>query len=209
MISKPRALIRDAPDAGSTPKHDSSVDQGFSSSRAHRCLQVVCRETLAHAPHGAGPRLLAILATPPLMTPGERTLARVRMAAEIIGCTSVVVQNLLGIATKDVREIAAVGKASEDWLATRESLETDIAIADSVLLAWGCSEPTGPARHHHRAQVAWIMNALKMRGLPYWTFGGQPRHPSRWQRYTSREHPGSPFSTALAASLQLEQAVRD
>ena len=209
MTTAPHAPVRYLTVAESASRRDSAVAQPLVSERAYSRRPDVPRETLAYVAPDAGSKLLAILATPPLVTSGERTLARVRMAAEFIGSTSVIVGNLLEVATKDVREIATVGRAPECWRDSRESLEAGIAAADSVLFAWGCAEPTGPARHHHRAQVAWIMDVLQMRVLPYWTFGGRPRHPSRWQRYTSREHPGSPFSTALAASLQLEQAGRD
>lgn len=153
----------------------------------------------------SGKRLLTILATPPLTTSGARTLRRVRMAAEVIGSSSAIVANLLEVATVDVRDIAIAGRDSDEWHNSRGLLQAAIASADYVLLAWGCSEPTGPAKHHHRAQVAWVMGELNTRGLPLWTFGGLPRHPSRWQRYTSREHPGSTFRAAVAVSLRQKE----
>ena len=74
------------------------------SERAHFDGPNLHHEPLGAVPYGSGPRFLAILATPPLVTSGERTLARVRIAAELIGTTSVVIANLLNVATTDVRD---------------------------------------------------------------------------------------------------------
>lgn len=145
-------------------------------------------------------RLMAVLATPPLATSGERTLARVRIAANLIGSTSVSVSNLLDVATNDVREIAKVGAREEPWVKSRAALSTAIGDADAVLLAWG-TEPVGSARQHHRDQVAWLLDAIRAQRIPSWTVGGQSRHPSRWQRYTSRAHAGLDFRIALELSL--------
>lgn len=149
--------------------------------------------------------LAAVLATPPLRTSGARTLGRLQLATNIIGIDSVTVANLLGVATRDVLDIAHVGQEAGPWLASREDLAAHLAGASAVLLAWGTTKPSGPARHHHQAQVAWVTNAIKTLGLPCWTVGGTPRHPSRWQRYTARTHPGVPFAAALAASIQLTE----
>lgn len=156
--------------------------------------------TLVYVTHTGS--LVAILATPPLVTSGERSLARVRLAAEILGLRSVTVTNLLDVATRDVIDIAHAGRDPEPWLDSRDNLTTQLATAGAVLLAWGTTSPSGPARHHHRAQIAWIADIVRERSLACWTVGGTPRHPSRWQRYTSREHPNIPFSVALAASLR-------
>jgi len=148
-----------------------------------------------------GTHLVAVLASPPLSTSGERTIARVNMAAACLGSASASISNLLKVATDDVRQISVAGASQDPWIASRQELETSIAAADTLLFAWGCSEPTGAAREHHRAQVAWLMGTIRARGLSYWTVDDKPRHPSRWQRHTWRAHPGVPFQVALKASL--------
>lgn len=149
-----------------------------------------------------GRRLVAILANPPLTTSGRRTSDRVTLAAALLGCDSVRITNLFAASTSDVTQIPHVGQHSAHWVAARAELESRLDGADCVLLAWGVGEPSGPARHHHRAQVEWLRSRLATTGMAsLWTIGGLPRHPSRWQRYTSRAHPGIQFRAALSASL--------
>ncbi len=149
-----------------------------------------------------GRRLLAILATPPLSTSGARTRGRLHLATEILGSDVLAIANLIDVPTKDVLDTASVGREPAPWREARGDLASQIAAADTVLLAWGTAEPAGPARDHHRAQVAWVNDVIGGRGIVPWTVGGMPRHPSRWQRYTARRQPGLPFSLARAASLQ-------
>lgn len=148
-------------------------------------------------------RLLAVLANPPLSTSGQRTLGRVTMAARVIGCGEVAIDNLFPTPSNDVTELNAIGAQADLWLAARPSLLRELRAVDDVLLGWGCSEPSGEARRHHRTQVTWLMGVLESRSVQVWTVGGQPRHPSRWQRYTAREYPGQPFVNALGASLRV------
>lgn len=79
--------------------------------------------------------------------------------------------------------------------------------ATHILLGYGTTEPTGPARLHHREQVAWLRRAIGERGLPIYQVGNGPRHPSRWQRWTFRTYPGVPFADALKLSLCLQRDV--
>lgn len=146
-------------------------------------------------------RLVVVLATPPLATTGERTRARARMAAEIIGAEAAELVNLLNIPTADVNGIATVGQEAHSWLSSRCRLHAAVMAADEVLYAWGITEPSGPARSHHRAQVGWLLQLVQARGAGEWMVGGAPRHPSRWQRYTASMRPGVPFEQALRSTL--------
>jgi hypothetical protein len=146
--------------------------------------------------------LLAILATPPLTTSGARTRGRLQLATEILGRDVLAIANLIDVPTKNVLDIAVVGREQAPWREARGDIASQIAAADAVLLAWGTAEPAGPARDHHRAQVAWVNDVISRRGIVPWTVGGMPRHPSRWQRYTARTQPGLPFLLALTVSLQ-------
>jgi hypothetical protein len=153
-------------------------------------------------------RLLAVLANPPLATSGLRTLSRVKLAARVIGCGEVGVGNLFSAASKDVTELTVLGVRPDSWLDARAGLLREICAADDVLLGWGCTEPCGEARLHHRSQVGWLMGVLESQSAQVWTVGGLPRHPSRWQRYTAREYPGREFVSALAASLRAGLPMR-
>ena len=144
--------------------------------------------------------LTAVLCNPPA-SGGARTLARVELATELLGFGHVTVTNLFGLPTASCVDVAQVGKSAEAWLAARTEIGLALGNSDGVLLAYGLVPPTGSARKHHREQVNWVRAELRRADLPVWWVGGGPRHPSRWQRWTSRFHAELDFQGALAASL--------
>lgn len=150
--------------------------------------------------------LLAVLASPPLGTTGARTLARVEMAARHIGCDGYVVGNVFAQPTSDVLEISIAGATPNHWMSARIALEPLLARADNVLFAWGKTEPSGLARGFHRAQIAWVRHQVLIASGTIWMVGEEPRHPSRWQRFTSRNHPQLSFNDALGLALRVETA---
>jgi hypothetical protein len=127
-------------------------------------------------------RLLAVLATPPL-TSGAITLGRIARAAEVLGASDWIAANLLNLPTASVLDIPNVGRERETWLASRPSLRAAIASSTAVLLAYGTAEPVGGARVHWRDQIEWVTSEIARNGCTVYTWGGAPRHPSRWQRY--------------------------
>ena len=145
-------------------------------------------------------QLLCILANPSTGT-GARTLARVELAREILHCDSVVVENLFALASSDVTEISKLGAVSDGWLRAQKALKAHLLACDVVLLAYGVSAPSGPARDHHSQQVGWLGDRLTQASLPTFMVGDGPRHPSRWQRWTARQHPEWDFREALRRSL--------
>jgi hypothetical protein len=145
--------------------------------------------------------LLAVLASPPKTTAGDRTSRRVELASELLGYQEVQIVNLLCTPTRDVCDIQAAGATSGPWIYSRAAIKRLMPAADAVLFAWGCKPPTGPARPHHGRQVNWVRMQATEQGLSQWTVGGTPRHPSRWQRYTHRAYPGLDFREALRMAL--------
>lgn len=144
--------------------------------------------------------MVAVLSNPPT-TSGNRTLARVEQAREILGATRVEVVNLFPLPTYRVTGIADVGTVELDWLAARPVIGRALRNADIAVLAYGTRPPTGPARMLQRDQVTWLRDQLVEFGIPAYVVGNAPRHPSRWQRYTSRVHPELPFYEALPLSM--------
>jgi hypothetical protein len=126
--------------------------------------------------------LLAILATPPLSS-GAITRGRVARAADALGFERWSIANLLDVSTSTVRDISACGREQTAWLTSRTSLRSGVENASAVLLAYGTSVPSGPARRHWKEQIEWIVAEVRMQGQPMLAWGGLPRHPSRWQRY--------------------------
>ena len=126
------------------------------------------------------------------------------MASEIIGCDDFVVVNMFPYPTRNITDIALLGKESQAWTVARPVVIAELARCSEVLLGYGVSEPVGQARLHHREQAKWILRLLDGLGRPVWTVGGEPRHPSRWQRYTSRAHPDLGFREALIHALRAD-----
>jgi hypothetical protein len=151
--------------------------------------------------------LLAVLANAPLTTSGDRTRHRVLTACEVIGCQTFEIANLLTVATPTVVDISVVGGDPTRWVAARGHIQRGIDRADEILLGWGCTEPAGVARQHHRAQLKWLAATIAELNRDVWMVGDTPRHPSRWQRYTASEYPGVPFRDALSRSLRRHDQV--
>lgn len=145
--------------------------------------------------------LTAVLFNPPLSS-GTRTLARVALAAKLLGHQETAIVNLFPLATKSVLEVNSIGKDADLWLSARSNIAERLAVSGDVLLAYGCQEPVGEVRVHFRAQVAWLRQLLHDSDSTIWTVSNQPRHPSRWQRHTARSYPDKPFDEALELSLQ-------
>ena len=158
---------------------------------------------------GSPKRLLAVLANPPQTTSGLRTHGRVAMAGALLGCEEASIVNLFGTPSRDVTAIGALGRNSAAWAAARPAILLALAEADDVLLGWGCTEPTGSARLHHREQVSWLIGLLRDQSRQAWMVGARPRHPSRWQRYTAKCFPGMTFADGLAAALMPAALVDD
>lgn len=145
--------------------------------------------------------LLAVLANPPLEA-GLRTLQRVDLAASLLGFRSFGVANLFALPTRATGAITQLGATESGWLAARPVIEAAVRTADGVLLAYGTGSPSGSARFYFSAQVDWLHDRLQESGAPVWQVGDGTRHPSRWQRWTCRAHPGVPFTEALRLSFE-------
>jgi hypothetical protein len=144
--------------------------------------------------------LVAVLSNPPT-TSGARTVGRVEQARRALRCESVIVVNLFPIATYRNGEIREHGATSAPWLDARAAIESALDEADIALLGYGVQPPSGNARYLYSAQVSWLDSELTSRNLPTYVVGDGPRHPSRWQRFTSRAYPGVPFVDALPQAL--------
>ncbi|MBH0116994.1 DUF1643 domain-containing protein [Salinibacterium sp. NG253] len=152
-------------------------------------------------------RLAVVLSNPPT-TSGSRTLQRVELARQVLGYESVVTANLFSIATYRTTGISEAGADAAGWLGARPELATLLASADAVVLAYGCREPAGAARHHFRDQLSWLQGEMRRHSIPTWMLADRPRHPSRWHRHTHAAHPELPFAEALSLVLRpVDRAV--
>lgn len=147
--------------------------------------------------------LVAILASPPT-TDGTRTLRRLELARVCLGFDEVTVVNLFPLPTYRTGDISRLGMDDSVWHSARPSVEAAMKTASALLLGYGITEPAGLARRHHRDQVAWLREQQDARHLDAYQVGGSPRHPSRWQRWTSRAHPTLAFGDALRLGLAID-----
>ena len=132
-----------------------------------------------------------------------RTISRVKLATETLGCDSYTVANVFATPVRDTVQLARIGSTADGWIKARGYLEACVnqpEITDA-LLAFGVVPPTGSARLHFNNQADWLQEKLLTRGIRTWMVGGRPAHPSRWQRETHRIMPGVDFRIALAHLL--------
>ena len=151
--------------------------------------------------YGIVTQLSAILANPAVVG-GSRTLDRVALLADLLGFERWRVANLLNTESRSVLDFPEACQEAEPWIVAREEMLGAIQESSIVLLAYGVSEPTGRMRFHHRDQVRWLGTQLLDAKKLVVQVGDGPRHPSRWQRWTSRAYPGTEFVEALAASVR-------
>lgn len=145
--------------------------------------------------------LLAILHSLPVGS-GVRTLRRVEIAQQALGCRSSSIVNVFPAVLPDSN--ALNDEVSTDTFDRGRELirqALDLEATSDVLLAYGIQLPTGANRLAYRAQIDWISGELASRSVRVWSFGGRPAHPSRWHRVVSREHPGSSVEARAAEFL--------
>lgn len=151
---------------------------------------------------------LVVIGSNPPTTTGERTRRRVELARELLGFRTVEIVNLFSLPTYRSNGLAEVGQTEAGWDQARGDIQTSIAKASAVLLAYGVGVPTGSARHHYRSQVAWLDDLLIAEGVAVWWVGGEPRHPSRWHRHTHRIDPTREFRDLLPEVLTQREDAR-
>lgn len=151
-------------------------------------------------------RLCAVLCNPPL-TSGKRTIGRVRLAAEVIGCADFSVVNLFAWPTTSTNDLSQLGAGPQGWLAARPAIQERIEDSTDYLFAWGVGGVHGAAAHRLTEQASWLHDELATRGVEaVWQFGSRPRHPSRWNRPLELEpdqSPSDPFEQRLRRALAL------
>ena len=140
----------------------------------------------------------AILINPPLGN-GGATHRHLNALREVLSCDLVQIANLLSVPTASTDEIREAGIGAGSWHRARPRVSELIQSADHIVLGWGLGGITGVARQHFHAQVRWVEGELTRRGegVPVWTVGDGPRHPSRWHQYVSDKH-----GRAVAGDLQ-------
>lgn len=165
-----------------------------------------------------GRTLCAVLLNPALRQVEETiTYHNVRAALPLMGCSELIITNLLNVATKDAPELNRAVISKQEIATAREQISMALQHADEVLVAWGMGGMTGDVRIALQQQTAWLFKTLGRHHLQHvWTVAGRPRHPSRWRQYVGPEKQrvtGSTFEERLGkvlARMRLDsEAVRD
>ena len=151
-------------------------------------------------------RLAALLATPPLKTSGFVPSPGCALRVQFWGISRSPPSTswLSRLMTFEALRRRAVWSSRG---CSRVSRSCQRSMSQTPYFVLGvCLRPSGPALGHFRLQVRWVGEVLAARGIESaYCFGDGPRHPSRWQRYTSRAHPDLSFEEAAVASLRLVQ----
>jgi hypothetical protein len=130
-----------------------------------------------------------------------RTWQRLELARTLLGFDVVTVVNVLNVATFRTNGMSTAGAELAPWLDSRDAISEALGQCDGVLLGYGVSEPTGPARLHYRKQLDWLWTELDKASHPQWSVELPPRHPSRWHRLTHKLAPDSSFADILGSVL--------
>ena len=94
------------------------------------------------------------------------------------------IANLVGIPTRNSKELEQVATSVQLFLDARNHLEAVLASSDALVLAWGVAPLRGLVGTYVRDQANWVISRALHHGHTHaWVMGGHPRHPSRWRQY--------------------------
>lgn len=130
-----------------------------------------------------GALVCAILLNPTL---GEESVsgANLAVAASALGFRSLRIVNLVGINTRNSKELAQLAVDRQAWDASRPEIAAAIESCDQILFAWGSSPLAGTANKWRTEQINWVVSLCQSLGhRSAWMMDGVPRHPSRWRQY--------------------------
>lgn len=137
----------------------------------------------------------------PALGGGARTLNRVAKLASHSRAENYRVVNLFETPTASTSELARLGEDELAWQGARAAILDSIRCSKSAILAYGVAAPPGAVMPVFNRQVDWLGTVLGENDVLAWQVGGAPRHPSRWQRYTSRFYSDLTFDQALVLSV--------
>lgn len=144
--------------------------------------------------------LTAVLLNPSDLE-GVRTVNRLKLLCSLLEIPNHQVVNLCIAPSRTTQGLEKVGASPLPWTRARSEITASLTNGSSILLGYGVTPPRGEAGAHFREQVRWLSGRLGEWDLPTWQVGAAPRHPSRWQRFTSRAHPELKFGEALVRSI--------
>lgn len=140
-----------------------------------------------------GAQLAVVCLNPPSVTSGQRTVRAVTRLAEGLRFDTGHTVNLLDVPSRSFDDFAVAGADARCWQSSRDELRSSLSTLrperDVIVAAWGLSRFREPSRSLLSGQIRWLMLLLGSAGWSeVHTFGGGPRHPSRWHQYVSDKH---------------------
>lgn len=133
----------------------------------------------------------------------SRSQRRVELLCELLDIESHRIVNLCQTPTSAARDLGVGGSDPDAWADSRTMLEVGVTSSDVVLFGFGVGVPSSASRTVFQDQVAWLEERTAAIAGTVCQVGGQPRHPSRWQRYTHRHYPDLEFRSALLRSVHV------
>lgn len=156
-----------------------------------------------------GPALCAVLLNPSLSGPHSVSHGNLRVAAEALGFCRVSIVNLVGLQTRNSRDLAELATTPDAWQAARPGIEDAIRKSDHLLFGWGDSRLRGIANTWKREQITWtVARAIEHGHHHVLMMDESARHPSRWRQYVGPQrglYTGSSIEHRFVQALRLHR----
>jgi hypothetical protein len=150
--------------------------------------------------------LCAVLLNPSFSGTHSVSHANLRVVAEVLGLDRVLVVNLVGLQTRNSRDLAELATTSDAWHAARPEIEAATRQSNHLLFGWGDSRLRGIANTWKQEQIEWtVARAIEHGHEHVLMMDEKARHPSRWRQYVG---PQRGLFTGSSIEHRFVQALR-
>lgn len=156
-----------------------------------------------------GPALCAVLLNPSFSGPHSVSHGNLRVAADAMGFGRMSIVNLVGLQTRNSRDLAELATTPDVWHSAQSGIEDAIQKSDHLLFGWGDSRLRGIANTLKREQIAWtVARAIEHGHQHVLMMDDKARHPSRWRQYVGPQrglYAGSSIEHRFVQALRLHR----
>lgn len=169
-------------------------------------MQIEIGHTARSAGDADGHALCAVLLNPSFSGPRSVSHGNLRVAAEALGFDRVTIVNLVGLQTRNSRDLAELATAPDAWRSARTEIGDAIRESDHLLFGWGDSRLRGIANTWKQEQIEWtVAQAIEHGHEHVLMMDEKARHPSRWRQYVG---PQRGLYTGPTVEHRFAQALR-
>lgn len=172
-------------------------------------MQIETGPTARSVGNADGPALCAVLLNPSFSGPHSVSHGNLRVAAEAMGFGRVSIVNLVGLQTRNSRDLAELATTPDVWHSARPGIDDAVRKSDHLLFGWGDSRLRGIANTWKREQIAWTVARAVEHGHEHvLMMDEKARHPSRWRQYVGPQrglYTGSSIEHRFVQALRLHR----